>query len=262
MPFHGVQLGLGLISIGREWGYRKHPVPSAGEAHHFLGEAVAAGIRAFDTAPSYGYSEERFGAFLAGLDFGPANQLYIATKAGEHWDPATNSLHVDHSYDALARSIDRSLERLGRIDLLQIHKATTRIVTDPGVAKALNHAKASGIRHLGASITDVETAGLVAADDRFQAIQFPYHLNNRALEPVFDLARRSGKRVLVNRPFAQGEIAADNSESGNHHERLVQAFRCIVERTSDGIILTGTRSADHLRENLRAFAEAKKSIAA
>jgi hypothetical protein len=46
------------------------------------------------------------------------------------------------------------------------------------------------------------------------------------------------------------------------HKRLVDAFRCIVERMSDGVILTGTRSAEHLRQNVEAFEQATKAVAA
>lgn len=261
MPAKSPQLGLGLISIGREWGYKKHPVPSDGEAQDFLREAVTAGIKLFDTAPAYGYSEERIGTFLASLPRGAAEELYIATKAGEHWNPVTQALHVDHSYDALAKSIDRSLQRLGRIDLLQLHKTSFATVTETGVRKALEHAKASGVGELGASVTDLETAMLVIEDDRFQAIQFPFHLKNRNMEQVFAAASQAGKRVLVNRPFAMGEFVHENTEGGDLHRRFVDVFRCILERMPDGAILTGTRSAEHLRQNIRAFDEAAQAVA-
>src|ERR1035441_2622292 len=52
MRKHRVQLGLGLISIGRTWGARPVPVPGAAEALAFLEGAYELGLRLFDTSPS------------------------------------------------------------------------------------------------------------------------------------------------------------------------------------------------------------------
>ena len=66
MSHGGVQLGLGLIGIGKPWGHAPAPVPSEPEAIALLESAFAVGIRYFDTAPSYGdgVSEQRLGRFL------------------------------------------------------------------------------------------------------------------------------------------------------------------------------------------------------
>jgi len=246
-----VELGLGLIAIGRSWGYRKQPVPDGEQVQAFLSGAVEAGVRFYDTAPSYGTSEERLGRFLSGLPVSARDQLFIATKAGEHWDPETDTLRVDHSYDALKRSVERSLERLGRIHLLQLHKATVATVTSAEVKHVL---QGSGVEQIGASVTDWDTAQIVLQDDLFRAIQIPFHLNNRALERVFEQAAVHGKRVLVNRPFGMGELLYDGQ--ADPHQRKVEAFAAIVRQPSDTVVLTGTQSSDHLRENLRAFREA------
>ena len=66
------------------------------------------------------------------------------TKAGEHWDAESATSYVDHSRDALVRSIDRSLRLLGRVDLLQIHKANVEAIARPDVAEALGYAKSCG----------------------------------------------------------------------------------------------------------------------
>ena len=58
-----IELGCGLIAIGRPWGTTAE-VPSEAEAIDFLQFAYDSGIRFFDTAPSYGLSEERLGHFL------------------------------------------------------------------------------------------------------------------------------------------------------------------------------------------------------
>jgi aryl-alcohol dehydrogenase-like predicted oxidoreductase len=255
-----VQLGLGLISIGREWGYVSQPIPAEDDVQSFLKTAVDQGVRVLDTAPSYGYSEGRVGRFLAGLPRELLDSLLIATKAGEHWEPATGALHVDHSYDALAKSIDRSLQLLGRIDLLQLHKANIANVRNPEVKAALRYARSVGVLEIGASVTDVETARVVLGEDYYQSIQFPYHMNNRQMESIFEAASVARKRVLVNRPFGMGELLYDAAVQ-DRHERRVQAFRSIVERMSAGVVLTGTQSIEHLRENIAAFQQAMQTTA-
>ena len=63
----GVELGLGLVSLGRQWGVRDVDPPNEADAAALLECAVALGIRVFDTAPAYGSSEERLGRFLTSL---------------------------------------------------------------------------------------------------------------------------------------------------------------------------------------------------
>jgi aryl-alcohol dehydrogenase-like predicted oxidoreductase len=85
-----VQLGLGLIGIGKPWGHAPNPVPAEREAVALLELAFDLGIRYFDTAPSYGdgVSEERLGRFLKSMPAGQRSQVAVATKFGEHWDRA------------------------------------------------------------------------------------------------------------------------------------------------------------------------------
>ena len=253
------ELGLGLISIGRAWGFRPAPPPSEGEVRALLDAALAAGIRFFDTAPSYGSSERRAGTFLRGLDKARLTGLTIATKCGEHWDEAAGAPYVDHSYDALCRSIDRSLERLPVIDLLQVHKSTPAVIADAGVRRALEYARARGVRELGVSAADPETAALAAADPLYAAIQVPFNSRNTRMADAIGLAARAGKRVLVNRPFGMGELLY--GEDGRHLgvPAMVEAFRFVLARSFGGVVLTGTRSAEHLRANASAFQAALRT---
>jgi aryl-alcohol dehydrogenase-like predicted oxidoreductase len=257
-----IHLGLGLISIGREWGYRKQAVPTEQDALKLLVNAVREGIRVFDTAASYGSSEERLGQFLSGLDHAVWAELFIATKAGEHLaDDGT--LYADHSYDALMKSIDRSFARLCKVDLLQLHKANIRVIADPQVRAALEYARRCGARHIGASVPDPDTAYAAIQDPLFEVLQLPYHARNRSMEPVLAAAAKHGKTVMVNRPFGMGELLyeGDATPEGGHGKR-VSAFRTIMETMTAGVILTGTRSVEHLLENVAAFRDAHRMAVA
>jgi D-threo-aldose 1-dehydrogenase len=109
------------------------------EAHAVLEAAWSAGIRYFDTAPLYGFglSEQRMGAFLRTK---PREEYVLSTKVGRLLVPARgggdfsgslgafvgalpNDAVFDFSADAVRRSLDASLARLGvdRIDIAYLH---------------------------------------------------------------------------------------------------------------------------------------------
>lgn len=245
-----VDLGLGLVSIGRRWGVRDVAPPSPDAAIALIEAAAAAGIRFFDTAPAYGDSEALLGRALGGGGVDAA-RVTIATKFGEHWNAETSTAFADHRYDALAASLERSLERLGRIDVLQLHKATVETIASPEVLRAFDRAAEAGIGRFGASVSDLETARLACLCGRYEVLQFPFNATARHLEPVFALLRAHGMRAIVNRPFAMGGLVAEGAARG------VEAFRTVLAADFDGVVLTGTSSPVHLAENVAAFAAAR-----
>ena len=257
LPDAPVSLGLGLLSIGRAWGYQPGEPPAEDEAVDLLSHAVARGITFFDTAPAYAASERIFGRFLKSLGASAAG-LTIGTKMGEHWDADRQSGFVDHSYEALCRSLDRSLKLLGRIDVLQIHKATVEALASKEVARAIDYARSTGITKFGASVSDLEAARTACGSGRFSHIQFPYNRLSVALEPAFGMARQAGMSVLVNRPFAMGRLIHDGSAGAV--SPLPEALAFILRQPFEGVILTGTRSKRHLDESLSAFEEARAGL--
>lgn len=242
-----IQLGLGLIGIGRPWGHVPGEVPSEGEAISFLEYAFQLGFRYFDTAPSYGTSEARLGKFLNSLGASERRQLTIATKFGEHWDSAAQQAFVDHSYDALCRSLDRSAALLGKIDILQLHKTTPAVLASGDLARAWQYAASLGITEVGASVAGVDSAR-IAVDGPYKVIQLPYNFVRREMGEIVDQAARRGMWVAVNRPYAMGSMIYDNPDVGK-----AEAFAFILQRAFTGVILTGTKCKAHLAENLAAF---------
>ncbi len=124
------RLGLGLASIGGMFA----AVPQQ-QAVATIDRAWELGIRLFDTAPVYGYglSEQRAGLALRGR---PRNQYVLCSKVGRLIEPGGPDLQpiwaeapaglgprLDYSYDAVIRSFEDSLQRMGidRIDILHIH---------------------------------------------------------------------------------------------------------------------------------------------
>jgi D-threo-aldose 1-dehydrogenase len=126
------EIGMGTAPIGNL--YR---AISDDEAHAVLQAAWDGGVRYFDTAPLYGLglSETRLNRFLRGK---PRDEYILSTKIGrlfrattpdrrdgpDKWFdvPSRNEIY-DYGYDAVFRSLEFSLERLGidRVDILFAH---------------------------------------------------------------------------------------------------------------------------------------------
>jgi D-threo-aldose 1-dehydrogenase len=126
------RLGLGSAPLGGLF----TPVSDA-DAEATIERAWALGIRYFDTAPLYGYglAEQRLGRFLRSK---PRPSFVLSTKVGRLLrrirgdNPRPDRFYkgtpperavFDFSYDAVMRSVEESLARLGldRIDILFIH---------------------------------------------------------------------------------------------------------------------------------------------
>jgi D-threo-aldose 1-dehydrogenase len=125
------RLGLGTAPLG---GLYKSVAESESDA--MIHEALKAGIHYIDTAPLYGYGvgEVRVGRGIKG--FSPAPVL--STKVGRLLRPGNNAeldkwpdsdpnieIYFDHSPSGIRRSLEESLERLGResIEIAFIHDA-------------------------------------------------------------------------------------------------------------------------------------------
>lgn len=252
-----MELGLGLIGIGREWGAGDRSIASETQANELLREALALNIRFFDTAPSYGASEARLGRFLSALAPESRRGIRVATKFGELW--RDGSAVVDHSYDSLCRSVDRSLDLLGPIDLLQVHKCTAAVLALPSVRRAVEYARGLGVRSVGASVSDAEACEMAARTEFIDAIQLPLNCRRPELADAALNARARGKLVIANRPVDSGHLLA-----GVNGERcasiLRDSFSFLARQAATDVVLTGTRSSSHLRENYTAFMLASAEV--
>ena len=243
-----IELGLGIIGLGKPWGHVPSVVPVERDAIDLLQFAYGTGIRYFDSAPSYGVAEERLGIFLRTLDRQQRGQLRVATKFGEHWDADRQQPYVDHSYDSLRRSLDSSLRHLGRIDILQLHKTTPEALLSPDLDRAWEYARSVGITMLGASVSDLESAAIVIGGGEYTCIQLPFNRANTKFSAAIGEAHAKGLWVATNRPFAMGEMLY-----GERRVSHADAFRFVRDCRFNGVILTGTKSQRHLAENWRAF---------
>jgi len=244
-----LEIGLGLLSIGRRWGVNDVDPPSEEAAVELIQSALYSGIRWFDTAPAYGASEE-----ILGIAKRRTPKLFkdvtIATKVGEHWQSSSHTTYVDHSYDKMMRSLDHSFTSLEVIDVLQLHKATVDNIVAPDTLKFFAEAEARGVQALGASVSDIETVDVALASGLYKYLQFPLNSEVTIFRDKIEQIMSSGVLPIINRPFAMGKHAI-----GKGAHAKISAFNYVKANVPDGVILTGTRSITHLRENLFAFSK-------
>jgi D-threo-aldose 1-dehydrogenase len=182
------------------------PVSDA-DAQATLEAAWAAGIRGFDTAPHYGVglSEQRLGAFLAGL---PRDQYVLSTKVGRLLVPAGGKVEGvesfygtprltrvrDYSRDGVRASLEASLERLGadRIDVALVHDA------EDHMAEALDEAIPA--------LAELRSAGVVSAIG--VGMNFPDLAERFVTEADVDVVLIAGRYTLLNTSAAVSLLPA------------------------------------------------------
>jgi aryl-alcohol dehydrogenase-like predicted oxidoreductase len=198
-------ISLGALSIGRDWGLGDDETrrrPNEQGAAEVLRGALEVGVNLIDTASAYHRSEERIGLYLSEK----RAQYLLATKCGEHnKEPDT---YYDYSYEAIRRSIDRSLALLKTeyIDILQIHFGPDpdKVLDDGGCVRAMKEAQKEGrVRFLGASVDGPVLERCIDSGD-FQIVQVGYSLLNQAEEKRIERAHSRGMGVLIRSGLARG----------------------------------------------------------
>ncbi len=163
---------------------------------------VAAGGSVFDTAPSYGASEQVAGRLaqelgLAGKLFW-ATKVNVASRGGGAADPA-----------AARAQIQESFRRVGSetLDLVQVHNLGD-VPVQLGILKELKAAKR--VRYIGVTSTSKEQYGELARVMREEPLDFigvDYAVDNRsAEETILPLAIERGIAVMVYVPFGRTRL--------------------------------------------------------
>ncbi len=240
-----IGFGLGLLSIGRSWGVVNAPVPSPDDARALIDTALTLGVRFFDTAPAYGASEELFGKVLAQMSPERRAEVTVATKMGEFWEGDDLPTRVCHESGALVDSIERSLNLLGQIDILQLHKSNRSVIESSGLRDAIDFARSKGITSFGASVSDLDSARTAIESGLFSWLQFPYNIENNQFGVLAVEMRERGMRAMINRPLAMGKLA----------DGLKKGFSFVAAGgfPEGSILLSGTGSVKHLLQNVETF---------
>ena len=223
--------------------------------------AYDAGVRYFDTAPHYGFglSETRLGAALARLD--PQETAVVSTKVGRLLVPvdadpdqerhgfvgaAPFEPHFDYSYDAVMRSFEESLRRLGRtrIDILLAHdlgRATHGDGHDDhcrtffeGGYKAMRELRDAGVvGAIGLGVNEWQVCEEVLAHGDLDAFLLAGRytlLEQTALETFLPLCEERGCSIILGGPFNSGILVEGVEGDRTPHYNYEPAPADIIER--------------------------------
>lgn len=171
-------------------------------AEAVLDEAWARGIRGLDTARAYGEAEARIGRWLRARR--PEPPPFVVSKFPPLGD--------GDGADTVGRTLDATLQALGRerIDFYLAHRGEDLL--RPGVADALAAAAAAGrIGAFGASIYGAEEGRALLGVPGLAALQLPLHLANieAADSGLLAAAARRGVTVFARSVFLQGLLLAE-----------------------------------------------------
>jgi aryl-alcohol dehydrogenase-like predicted oxidoreductase len=208
----------------------------------------------FDTAPSYGSSEEVAGNLAAELAI--TDRIFWATKvnvAGRGQgaaDPAAARAQIERSFGFLKKP---------KIDLIQVHNLGD-IPTQLAILKELK--SADRIRYIGVTTTSEGQYGELATIMRNEPLDFigvDYAVDNRGVEEtILPLAIERKIGVLVYVPFGRtslfrrvGERALPDWASEFDASSWAQFFiKYVIANPAVTVVTPATSQARHMIDNL------------
>jgi diketogulonate reductase-like aldo/keto reductase len=239
---------LPAIGLGT-WQTFDVPPDRHGPLAEVLKEFAVLGGKLIDSSPMYGASEETAGDLMERLSL--RKSLFVATKV---WTPGK---------EAGIRQMEASMKKLKSpvIDLMQVHN----LVDVKTHLNTLNAWKHEGIiRYLGVTHYHEgshEAVMKVMESDSLDFLQINYSLAEReAEEKLLPMAMDRGVAVIVNRPFAGGNLFSRLREKPlpdfaaefgcTSWAQLMLKF--IISHPAITCAIPATSKVKHLRDNMGA----------
>jgi pyridoxine 4-dehydrogenase len=218
---------------------------STPENHALLREAIEAGLGLIDTAVTYsgGESERTIGEALSPKPDG----LVIATKGG---------YSGSGSPEALGAQIEQSLAslRTDAIDLYYLHRVDPETPLEVSLGAIAENREAGRIKEIGISAVDVEQIEAARAVVPVAAVQNHYNVADRDSDDVVDYCEENGIVFVPYYPLKGNPPPVLAEIAQSHDVTTAQiALAWLLRRSPVMLPIPGTRSIEHLRENLGAL---------
>lgn len=220
-----MELCLGTVQFGMDYGIRGQKQPSVHEAIQMLDYATQNGIDTIDTANAYGTAEDVVGAFLQ-KETVPRENLFIISK----FKPNLLDGHADSEYYRIMKeNLENTLIRLHTdyLDSYLLHSA--RYVFNDSIIDTLNRIKKDGYaRKIGVSIYEPEEAMKCIERPNVDFMQLPYSIFDQRMSHagVFEKAKEDTIQIHSRSAFIQGLILMKEDEV----PEFLKAARPIVRR--------------------------------
>ena len=224
-------------------------------AKKVLQQAVMSGVNFIDTAEAYG--PELNESLIAEALYPYTNDLVIATKGG--FDrPGPNKWEPNGDPEYIRQNIEGSLKRLKveTIDLWQLHRFDPKIPVEETLAPVLEAVKAGKIKYVGLSevnIAQIEQAEKVVP---IVSVQNLYNLGNKQWDEIVDYTAKREMAFIPWFPLASGpdKLAEKINKIAAKYEATTAqiALAWLLKRSPNILLIPGTKSVEHLQENLAA----------
>lgn len=247
------RLGYGCMQLTGPgvWG----DAPHRDQAKRVLRAAVEAGVNFFDTADSYGpHTNEVLIQEALGDDYG---RITVATKGGFE-RPAPGQWVSNGRPAYIKQAIEGSLHRLkcDQIDLWQLHRIDSRVPVEETLGPVAEAVKAGKIRCVGLSEVDVESIQRAEKVVPIVSVQNLYNLGERQWEGVLDYTAQHNMAFIPWFPLASGpdKLKKKLGTLATKYQATVAqvALAWLLKRSPNMLLIPGTSSLEHLRENLAA----------
>ncbi|MFE0700778.1 aldo/keto reductase [Streptomyces sp. NPDC058872] len=279
-PFEVPAVGLGCMNLSHAYGVP--PTPEAAE--RLLLTAVEEGVTHFDTAALYGFgtNEELVGRVLAGH----RDRIVLASKCG--MTGVDGKRVIDGRPETIRRTADEALARLRTdvIDVYYLHRLDRKVPVEESVGAMAELVTAGKVRALGMSEVSAVTLRRAHAVHPIAALQNEYSLWTRNPERgTLSATRELGVALVAFSPLARGFLTSAPPDFGalpagdirrsmprfdadrypanltlrREVERIADdagvtlaqlALAWVVSQEPHVVVIPGTRSVPHLRENL------------
>ncbi|KAI0117808.1 NADP-dependent oxidoreductase domain-containing protein [Nemania sp. FL0031] len=198
-------VGFGLMGFSVGYG------PAEANEHRFklLDRAWEIGCTNWDTSDSYGDSEDTIGEWLT-LHPERRADIFLATKFGLRKDKPGGTT-VDSSPEYCRQSIERSLKRLGvlDIDLYYVHRVDPQVPIEKTMNVLKELVKEGKIKYIGLSEVSSATLRRAYAIHPIHAVQFEYNPWTLDIEGpsgthILDTCKELGVSVFAYSPLGRG----------------------------------------------------------
>jgi aryl-alcohol dehydrogenase-like predicted oxidoreductase len=229
-------IGLGTTKLGRNTDV-KYPesfaLPSDEAVRELLETSLALGVNLIDTAPAYGESERRLGAFVESN----RDRIVLCTKCGERYKDSIST--YDFSAAAIVASAEESLRRLrtDHIDLLMLHSdgRDVEILTKTDALEGLGRLKNAG-KIRAAGISAKTGAGIARACEALDVVMAPFSEKETLLADALTKAHEAGLGVLAIKGLYGGHLEA------------ASAIEFVLKQPFIDALILGTINREHLKE--------------
>lgn len=270
-----MELCLGTVQFGMDYGISGQKQPSVEQAVEMLDYAVQNGIHTIDTANAYGTAEDVVGTFLRKKTV-LRECLWIISKFRPN---LLDDIKEAEYYAVMKENLLNTLDRLGTdyLDTYLLHSA--RYVYHDAIIDALNRLKKEGYaRKVGVSVYEVDEAQKCIERENIDFMQLPYSVFDQRMKVggIFNLAKKQGNTTQIHSrsAFIQGLILMEEnevpdflakarpivrkiSEMCRKYEisRISLAMNYVKQEESISHMVFGVDNIEQLKENIEIFQE-------